>query len=527
MTGFLHQTLSQLFGRVPIKLLAAPPEITITGISLDSRTIQTGQLYVAIQGAKVDGHNFIPQAVEKGAVAVLGSREGIECPVPYIQVEDTRLAMAHLSAAFYGFPAQRLTVIGVTGTDGKTTTASLVYHILIQAGCRTGIISTINATIGQVVLDTGYHVTTPEAPEIQRYLARMVTAGLTHVVLEATSHGLAQHRVAACDFDVAAVTNITHEHLDYHGSYEAYRQAKARLFTGLADTHTKSHGNPRAAVLNRDDSSYDYLDKIVTGRKISYSIQSSLADMVASEIQHTPAGLTFTAQGPGFSIPVQSSLVGMFNVSNCLAAIGASVVALGLPPEAAQRGIAAFPGVPGRMERINMGQDFSAIVDFAHTPNALMVALETVRRIAQREKIPGRVIAVFGSAGLRDAMKRRMMAEVSAEHADLTILTAEDPRTESLDAILADMAGGAETYQGVEGQTFWRIPDRGEAIRFAVLQARPGDVVITCGKGHEQSMAFGDKEYPWDDRIAMRAALAERLNVDGPAMPYLPTQAAG
>lgn len=525
MTGFLHQTLPQIFEQIPIKPLTALPEIIITGISLDSRTIQAGQLYVAIQGGKVDGHNYIPQAVEKGAVAVLGSRDDVECPVPYIQVDETRLAMAHLAAAFYGFPAQHLTVIGVTGTDGKTTTASLVYHILIQAGYRTGIISTINATIGQTVVDTGFHVTTPESPEIQRYLARMVAAGLTHVVLEATSHGLAQDRVAACDFDVAAVTNITHEHLDYHGSYEAYWQAKARLFTGLAGTRSKSHGNPRAAVLNLDDISYGYLAPLIPGRKITYSIQSSGADVYADAIEHSPAGLTFVARGPGFSIPVQSSMVGLFNASNCLAAIGASVVALELPPETAQKGIAAFPGVPGRMERIDMGQEFSAIVDFAHTPNALKVALETVRRVAQQEKHPGRVIAVFGSAGLRDAMKRRMMAEVSAVYADLTILTAEDPRTEALDAILEEMASGMEARHAVEGQTFWRIPDRGDAIRFAVQQAHPGDVVIACGKGHEQSMAFGDHEYPWDDRIAMRAALAERLNVDGPSMPYLPTQA--
>jgi UDP-N-acetylmuramoyl-L-alanyl-D-glutamate--2,6-diaminopimelate ligase len=415
-------------------------------------------------------------------------------------------------------------VIGVTGTDGKTTTANLIFQILLQAGCRSGIISTVNATIGGEIVDTGYHVTTPEAPEVQRYLARMVAAGLTHVVLETTSHGLAQHRVTACEFDVAVVTNITHEHLDYHGSYAAYTEAKGRLFSGLGLTSPKSQGNPRAAVLNTDDVSFSYLESVSPGPKIGYSLASTAAVVYARDIHQSPSGLYFMVEGPGFSIPIRSSLVGLFNVSNCLAAISATVVALGMPPEAAQTGIAAMTGVPGRMERIDVGQDFSAIVDFAHTPNALKVALETVKEITRQADPSRRVIAVFGSAGLRDAMKRRMMAEVSASLADLTILTAEDPRIEPLDQILADMALGAESQHGVEGQTFWRIPDRGEAIRFAVRQARPGDVVIACGKGHEQSMAFGAKEYAWDDRVAMRAALAERLGLAGPAMPFLPTQ---
>lgn len=529
MTGFLHQTLAQLFESTAIPTHSAIPGIKITGITLDSRTVQPGYLFVAIEGMNTDGHLYIPQAVERGAVAVIGSREEVTCPVPYIQVHDPRAAVAHLSAAFYGFPARQLTVIGVTGTDGKTTTANLIYQILLQAGCRSGIVSTVNATIDGETLDTGFHVTTPEAPEVQRILSRMQAAGLTHVVLEATSHGLAQHRVAACEFDVAVVTNITHEHLDYHGTYEAYREAKGRLFTSLLNTHVKSQGNPRAAVINLDDSSYDYLSGLYPGRKIAYSMRvagkKGIESLFASDIHPLPSGLSFTAKGPGFVFSVESPLVGLFNVSNCLAAIGATVVALGIPVSAAQRGIAAMGGVPGRMERIDLGQSFTAIVDFAHTPNALKVALETMRESLQLAGGAGRLIAVFGSAGLRDVQKRRMMAEVSASLADLSIFTAEDPRTESLDGILGDMAQGATSQGGVEGQTFMRIAGRGEAIRFAVQQARPGDVVIACGKGHEQSMAFGTIEYPWDDRVAMRAALAESLGIAGPAMPYLPTQA--
>ena len=236
---------------------------------------------------------------------------------------------------------------------------------------------------------------------------------------------------------------------------------------------------------------------------------------------YSPAGLAFIAHGPDFEVPVKSSLVGAYNVSNCLAAVAVTAAGLSLPAEAVSRGIASLAGVPGRMERQDLGQSFTAIVDFAHTPNALRRTLETARHML----LPGpgsRVIAVFGSAGLRDVAKRRLMAETSAELADISILTAEDPRTESLAAILAMMAAGARRQGGVEGQTFYRVPDRREALRLAVRLARPGDIVLACGKGHEQSMAFGAVEYPWDDRVALRAALAEHLGQPGPAMPFLP-----
>lgn len=437
--------------------------------------------------------------------------------------------MAHLAAAFYGFPARKLTMIGVTGTDGKTTTCNLLYQILLAAGLKTGMISTVNALIGDEVLDTGFHVTTPDSPEVQRYLARMVEAGLSHVVLETTSHGWAQYRVDACEFDIGVVTNITHEHLDYHGSYENYRAAKARLFTSLAETLPKADGNIRLGVLNFDDSSYDYLKQITTTRTLSYGL-SAQAELRAEQIIHSPQGLKFTVRGKNRkSFAVSTHLFGLFNVSNCLAALGVALEGLGIDPGVAAQGIAGLQGVPGRMERIDLGQDFTAIVDFAHTPNALKVALETARlTLAQVAKeiggTPGRVIAIFGSAGLRDKKKRRMMAEVSAGLADISIMTAEDPRTESLDGILDEMAQGALSRGGVEGGTFWRVRDRGEAIRMGVKMARPGDLVIACGKGHEQSMCFGTVEYAWDDRTALRAALSELLKIQGPEMPYLPTQ---
>jgi UDP-N-acetylmuramoyl-L-alanyl-D-glutamate--2,6-diaminopimelate ligase len=510
--------LSELLREYPFHYDLINGDTEITGLVSDSRLVQPGYLFIALTGGTADGHSYIPAALERGAAAIAGTKSLPDLRVPYLHVIDSRMALPHLAAAFNGYPARKLTVIGVTGTDGKTTTTNMIYQILLAAGFKSGMISTINAIIGDHVLDTGFHVTTPDAPDIQRYLAQMVAMGITHVVLEVTSHGLAQSRADACEFDVAVITNITHEHLDYHGSYEAYRSAKARLFIGLGKTIPKPQGNPRTAVLNLDDSSFTYLSQVSTGVLLSYGYQTD-ADIRPEQIKHGTDGISFLVNGKGQQFPIRCPLLGDFNISNCLAAISATVYALGVNPEAAHAGITALRIVPGRMERINLGQDFTAIVDFAHTPNALQKALQSVRQLTR-----GRVIAVFGAAGLRDRQKRKMMAETSIELADLTILTAEDPRTELLEDILAAMADGAASKGGVEGQSYWRIPDRGEAIRFAVSQARPGDLVIACGKGHEQSMCFGDVEYPWDDRIAMRAAISEHLTIPGPQMPYLPTQ---
>jgi len=281
--------------------------------------------------------------------------------------------------------------------------------------------------------------------------------------------------------------------------------------------------------LNKDDRSYDYLRSIAAVNQVSYSLYEG-ADIRAEAIEYLPDGLRFIGkgrdnEGGNFSLLVETKLIGEYNVANCLAALAVAVGVLGLPLDAVRLGIGSLPGIPGRMERIEIetgqdrNQDFLAYVDFAHTPNALLRSLQAARQLTR-----GRVIAVFGSAGLRDRAKRRMMAEVSAKLADISILTAEDPRTETLEMIIDEMAQGARSQGAVEGSTFWRIPDRGRAIRFAVELAQPGDLVVALGKGHEQSMCFGEMEYPWDDRVAVRAALAERFGLPGPAMPYLPTQ---
>lgn len=510
--------LPELFLDIPDEIEDPCPKIPISGIALDSRRVKQGDLFVALPGNNVDGHQFIGDAVKNGAAAIVGTRPMLDFAIPYVKVKNSRRSLAWISAAFHDHPARRLTVIGVTGTDGKTTTCNLILHILLTAGLKAGMISTVNAVIGDEVLDTGYHVTTPEAPDVQGYLARMVTAGLTHVVLETTSHGLAQERVTGCEVDIAVVTNITHEHLDFHGSYDAYLAAKGRLFEMLMQTGDKTFGNPRAAVLNRDDQSYTYLSKIPAERQITYGLKP-MVDLLGERIKSVQTGISFTIFTKALQLDIRCRLTGYYNIANCLAAVGATYIALGVPAGAVIQGIASLGSIPGRMERIDLGQEFIAIVDFAHTPNALRAALESLKPVNG-----GRLIAIFGSAGLRDRQKRRMMAETSARLADISILTAEDPRTESLDEILAEMAQGVISQGGVEGRSFFRVPDRGDAIRQAVKMARKGDVVVACGKGHEQSMCFGEIEYPWDDRTAMKAALTELLGIEGQTMPYLPTQ---
>ena len=374
--------LSTLLSAVPgLHSQAGNADPEITRVTADSRQVVPGTLFVAIHGDNVDGHRFIPDALARGAAVVVAEGElsfpfarGSASEGIYLAVPDARAALGWLSAVWHGFPSRRLVLIGVTGTDGKTTTASLIYAILRAAGLKAGLISTVNAVVGDETLDTGFHVTTPDAPEIQSYLARMVKAGLTHCVLEVTSHGLAQRRVTGCDFDVAVVTNVTHEHLDYHKTYESYLAAKGRLFEMLSDSARKP-GIAKAGVLNFDDSSYDYLASVLHEARLAYSLNAppdhSMApspNVWASEVLDSPSSLAFRAVGENFDFSVTTALVGRFNVSNCLAAITATVGALGLPPEAAQKGLADFAGVPGRMERIDLGQPFTALVDFAHTP---------------------------------------------------------------------------------------------------------------------------------------------------------------
>jgi UDP-N-acetylmuramoyl-L-alanyl-D-glutamate--2,6-diaminopimelate ligase len=487
----------------------------------DNREVQPGGVFVARAGLSVNGHDFIPDAIQRGAAAIVGERNIRGLPVPYVQVENAMEAVGYLAAAYHAYPSRKLVVIGVTGTDGKTTTSTLIHHILQTPFFRAGLISTVAADVGDKALDTGLHVTTPGAPQVQALLAQMVANGLRFCVIEMTSHGLAQGRLNGIDLDAAVLTNLTHEHLDYHASFEAYRAAKGRMFDMLKHSAIKQRGTvyggdgqlvgpsyyDKIAVINADDPNAEYFAAFPVDRIVRYGIRNG--DYRATDITYGTDRTSFRIIGKhpqldrSVNFRVTTPLVGEFNVLNCLAAVE-TCFALHVGSGIIRSRVEKFAGIPGRMERIKEGQDFTAIVDFAHTPNALENALNAGRQMLQPGK---RLIAVFGSAGLRDREKRRLMAEISARLADFTILTAEDPRTEALDDILAVMAQACIANGGVEGKTFIRVPDRGEALYRACQMAQAGDIIIACGKGHEQSMCFGSIEYPWDDRDAMRAAL--------------------
>ncbi|MFQ5576585.1 MAG: UDP-N-acetylmuramoyl-L-alanyl-D-glutamate--2,6-diaminopimelate ligase, partial [Anaerolineae bacterium] len=416
--------LAQLTRTLPRFTLDGPPNPAISAVVADSRRATPGSLFVAYKGVTVDGHRYIEAALKQGAVAVVVEEDAppaLPDTITTLRVPNGREALAHLCAAWHGYPGQKLTVVGVTGTDGKTSTINLMYSILKEAGKRVGMVSTVNAVIGNEALETGLHTTTPDAPDVQRYLAQMANAGTEICLLEATSHGLAQHRVTACFFDWAVVTNITHEHLDLHGSLAEYRQAKARLFQMAR----------RGAVLNADDWSYDFLRPLIDPALpvISYGLERPAA-LRAVRIAPTPRATRFDVLWGGKTLAVQTPLAGAFNISNILAALAVTVAGLGVEPRLALPALRRFTGVPGRMERIDARQPFIALVDFAHTPNALRRALQAARALTG-----GRVIAVFGCAGLRDVAKRALMGRAAAELADVTIITAEDPRTEDLAVI--------------------------------------------------------------------------------------------
>ncbi len=531
-TRFIYQLLATWFEAVSGTDNPQPPhyegpDVRITGLVEHTGLVEPGKCFVARVRTGSDGHPYIGQAVANGASLIIGELDRSEIDVdlrkvPYLQAADSAVALAWLAAAWHRFPSRDLVMIGVTGTDGKTTTTNLIYHVLQAAGLRAGMLSTIKASLGELEKPLALHVTTPEAPVVQGYLRQMVDEGLTHCVLETTSHGLAQHRVDAIDFDVAVVTNISHEHLDYHGDYEAYLSAKARLFSGLTQEQWAGEsGNTfkatidKTMILNADDSSYERFMNIQVERTLSYGLIDR-PDISARDISYSADNTQFQLYIPAEKVSVSphavkeatyqtigvtASLVGEFNLYNMLAAAAVGY-ALRISLNDCRQGLESIQILTGRMEPVDRGQEFQVIVDFAHTPGALEQAILAARRMTE-----GRIITVFGSAGKRDVAKRRLMAEVAARDADLAILTAEDPRTESLDDILNSMAAGCRSQGGVEGSTFWRVPDRGQAIFQALTLARSDDLVLICGKGHEQSMCFGTIEYPWDDLKATRKAL--------------------
>ena len=483
--------LSSLIKDIPDKTVINFRDLEITSIRYDSRAVERGSLFVALPGARDDGHNFIDAAIDQGAVAIIGQyRASNNNSLPVILVPDTRKALAQLSSAFYGDPSASIKLVGITGTDGKTTTTFMTAALLQGAGRQAGLISTVAVKIGEEFLwnETGY--TTPEAPEIQETLARMRDAGVEYVALETSSHSLALDRVGSCQYDVAVVTNITSDHLDFHGTWEEYFNAKAKLFQMLHNDRKKP--DPLVNVLNADDSSFERLAGVVKGHTITYGIRSP-AEVTASNIEHRRGGSTFTLKTPAGETWIDLNMPGEYNIYNFLAATSVAL-SQGITLDDIRATISRGIGVPGRMQRVDKGQPFDVIVDYAHAPNGLRQALSTLRLGAQ-----GKVIVVFGCAGERDSARRFGMGHAAGELADFAVLTMDDPRSEDPNDIIQEISLGLTEAGRTEGKDFIRIVDRREAIRHALSMARPNDIVLLAGMGHERRMLIGNERLPWNE----------------------------
>jgi UDP-N-acetylmuramoyl-L-alanyl-D-glutamate--2,6-diaminopimelate ligase len=403
-----------------------------------------------------------------------------------------------MSSTLYGHPSRDTVVIGVTGTDGKTTTTTMIHQMLLNAGRRVGSMSTVDIRFGDAVDPNDARQTTLEALEVQQQLARMRDGGMKYAVIETSSHGLALQRVVGVDYDVAVFTNIAHEHLDFHKTIEAYREAKAQLIDLTAGSARK--GIDKTAVLNRDDPSYAYLVNRPIARRITYGLQLD-ADLKADRVEATPEGLRVEAATPLGPLSLRLKLSGRWNAANALAAAAAGV-AVGLTLDEIGQGLESYSGISGRMERVDLGQPFSVIIDYAHTPQSLEKVLRELRPITR-----GKLIAVFGSAGDRDREKRPWMGEIAARLSDYAVFTNEDPREEDAMTILSEIAAGAEEVGWTDGDQYARIEDRREGIAHAVRRAGPGDTVLLAGKGHERSILIGRGKQPWDERAAAEAAI--------------------
>lgn len=503
--------LRDLLRHLPDAELLGSGDVEIRRIDYDSRRVAPGSLFVAVPGFQVDGHDFILDAVARGCAAVAAQRDraaGVrDLAVPAVLVPEGRRALADLAAAFYGFPGRRLRVVGVTGTDGKTTTTYLTSAVLEAGGYQTGLVGTAERKVGNRQEPNPLRLTTPEAPEVQALLAEMVRAGVDYAVIESSSHGLALHRLDHCGYDVAVFTNLSGDHLDFHGSREAYMAAKGRLFEMLDEPNGKP--TERYAVVNADDPASAYMaSRSRRARTVTYGIDAP-AEVRATDIVLTADRSAFTVHSPWGTARVDAPLPGRFNVSNLLAAITVGLTQ-GVPLERMVAALREARGVPGRMERIDLGQPFTVIVDYAHTGDALRKVLSTLKGLTG-----GRVLVVFGAAGGRDAPRREGLGRAAADLADYAVLTNEDPRHEDPEAIINAIARAMTAAGRREGRDFVRIVDRRAAIAHALERAQPGDVVLVAGKGHEQSIIIGDEAVPWDDRAVARQLLQELLGREG------------
>jgi len=481
--------LADLIQRLRAISIDGPVDREITGLRYDSRRVGPGNLFVAVGGSCFDGHSFIEQAVDKGAVAIVGEKPGLSKRATMIVVPNSREALARLAATYYGDPSRRLKVIGVTGTNGKSTTTFLVKHLLERANQSTGLIGTVRYEIGERVLPA--QRTTPESLDLQELLSQCVEAGCRNVVLEVSSHALSQGRASEIAFDVGAFTNLTQDHLDFHHGMKDYFGAKARLFDSVRDNQKKE----RAAVINIDDP---YGQQLVArfGRDlpmISYGM-GARAQFRASNFKVEMNGTSYQLNAKEKSYLVRLPLIGRFNVYNSLAAL-AVAHAIGADVRTSVLALANAPQIPGRLEAIPAKRQFHVFVDYAHTDDALLNVLRTCRDLH-----PNRLILVFGCGGNRDGTKRVLMGAVADQYADYAILTSDNPRKEDPEAIVRDIEAGFKR------KNYEKIVDRREAISRAIALAQPKDIVLIAGKGHEKYQEFGDHTIPFDDvEVAARA----------------------
>jgi UDP-N-acetylmuramoyl-L-alanyl-D-glutamate--2,6-diaminopimelate ligase len=485
-------------------------DVAVRGVQFDSRDVEAGDLFVAVTGAERDGHDYCRPAVERGAAALIVERPLPDLDVPQLVVAASRSALALAAAWLYRFPSRDLGVIGITGTDGKTTTSYLVRAILAESGYPAGLLSTVEAIVGGASRGYMGH-TTPEAPIIQADLRAMADAGDRFAVLETTSHGLALERVAEVAYDVAVLTNITHEHLDLHGTYEAYVAAKRSLFASLALSDANpDKGYGKHAVINARDAegaSFAAAARAAGAKVLTYSVGEDVAaEIVATDVRDLPGGVALHARTPRWAGEVTLALAGTFNAHNALAAIGVGE-ALGLDPATMRRGLASVRHITGRMQPVNAGQPFDVYVDFAHTPGALAATIAALAPVAAARG--GGVISLFGSPGSRDTAKRPMMGAAAAEHSRIVIVTADDPRNEDPAAIAEEISAGALAAGKRRGEDLFIVPDRRAAIQRAFELARPTDIVLLAGKGHEATLATKDGPIPWDEPALALEALAE------------------
>lgn len=467
----------------------------ILGVAYDSRQVKPGYIFVCISGFNTDGHLYIDNAIKNGAAAILAQNQPEEeAAVPLVLCPDTRLALPVVSANFYSYPSRSLRLIGVTGTNGKTTTTHLIQAILEAAGKKVGIMGTLYAKIGEESINLGH--TTPEAPEIEAFLDLCVRNNAEYVVMEVSSHALELHRVDGLDFAVAVFTNLTQDHLDLHGSMTAYRDSKLRLFSSLVPRE----GN--FSVINGDDPYAGDFLRAAGERAASYGFKNGL-QVMAREAQVNLKGTEFKVLHPGGEFIIRMQLIGMFSVYNALAAI-AFALQEGISVADIKSALETVQGVPGRFEQVHCGQDFTVVVDYAHTPDGLENILKTAREI-----VDNRLISVFGCGGDRDRKKRPLMGGIAARFSDFTIVTSDNPRSEEPQDIINEIVPGVEE---VKDSRYAVIPDRREAIRHAIYLARPGDLVVIAGKGHETYQLVKGQVLDFDDRKVAAQFLKERMN---------------